>query len=314
MARAIGARSVLAAAFETTYGTAPASGYTRLPFGPPLSLSAEQPLVDSELLGFGRDPLEPIKDAVTVSGQANVPMDLEGFGFWLKAAFGAPVTTGAEAPYTHTFNSGSWSLPSLALEVATPEVPQFAMYTGVMVDSLSWTMQRSGNLLVAVALVAQGEAVAGATQAGSLATFDVKRAGHFQGAILRNGTPLANVTEASITYSNNLERIETIRADGLIDGADPSLAALRGSIRARFADTTLTAQALAGDACDLQFTYAMGGGLGFTFTAHRVFLPRPRREISGPQGVQLDFEWQAAQRANGDPMFTVALVNERAAY
>ena len=39
--------------------------------------------------------------------------------------------------------------------------------------------------------------------------------------------------------SNNLEKIETIRDDGLIEGADPTIAALTGQIDVRFADTTL---------------------------------------------------------------------------
>jgi hypothetical protein len=51
MARAQGARSQLAAAFETTYGTAPASGYMQMPFAS-ASLGAEQPLLSSELLGY----------------------------------------------------------------------------------------------------------------------------------------------------------------------------------------------------------------------------------------------------------------------
>ena len=56
MARAQGARSQLAAAFEITYGTAPASGFMQMPFAS-ASLGAEQPLLASELLGYGRDPL-----------------------------------------------------------------------------------------------------------------------------------------------------------------------------------------------------------------------------------------------------------------
>jgi hypothetical protein len=39
-----------ALAFETTYGTPPTSGFTKMPFAG-TSLEAEQPLLNSELLG-----------------------------------------------------------------------------------------------------------------------------------------------------------------------------------------------------------------------------------------------------------------------
>jgi hypothetical protein len=89
MARAQGARAQMALAFETTYGTPPASGFTRMPFATS-SLGAEQPLQTSELLGYGRDPLEPIKDALTADGNVVVPLDAQAYGYWLKGAFGAP--------------------------------------------------------------------------------------------------------------------------------------------------------------------------------------------------------------------------------
>jgi hypothetical protein len=111
MARAQGARAQMALAFETTYGTPPAGGFTRMPFAS-ATLGAEQPLLNSELLGYGRDPLPPIKDALTADGNVVVPIDAQAFGFWLKAAFGDPITTGREAPYTHEFRSGAWTLPA----------------------------------------------------------------------------------------------------------------------------------------------------------------------------------------------------------
>ena len=80
MARAQGARAQMALAFETTYGTPPVGGFTRIPFAS-TSLGAEQPLLNSELLGYGRDPSAPIKDAVTADGDVVVPLDAEAFGF-----------------------------------------------------------------------------------------------------------------------------------------------------------------------------------------------------------------------------------------
>ncbi len=313
MARAQGARALMALAFETTYGTPPASGFTRMPFAS-TSLGAEQPLLNSELLGYGRDPLAPIKDALTADGNVVVPIDAEAFGFWLKAAFGQPITTGTAAPYSHEFRSGGWVLPSMSIETGMPEVPRFAMYSGCVLDTLSWQMQRSGLLTATASLVAQGEAIATTSAAGTLAEIDLQRFGHFNVAITRNGQPLGNIVSAEITYANTLDRIETIRSDGRIDGADPGMAALTGRIEVRFADQLLVTQAISGEPCEMTFAYVLPSGESLTMVAHAVYLPRPRIEISGPQGVQASFDWQAAKDPVTGRMCTVTLVNERETY
>jgi hypothetical protein len=312
MARAQGARAQMALGFETVYGTPPVGGFTKMPFAS-TSLGSEQPLLNSELLGYGRDPLTPIKDAVTADGDVMVPIDAEAFGFWLKAAFGDPITTGV-GPYTHEFRSGSWTLPSMSIETGMPEVPRFATYSGCVLDQLTWQVQRSGLLTATARLVAQGEAIATTTGAGTPAELGLKRFGHFNGAISRNGSALGNVVSAEITYANNLDRIETIRSDGKIDGADPSIAALTGRIEVRFADSTLVTQAINGDPCEISFAYVLPSGESFTFTTHAVYLPRPRIEISGPQGVQATFDWQAAKAASPARMCTAILTNDVETY
>jgi hypothetical protein len=250
---------------------------------------------------------------VTAEGDAVVPIDVAAFGFWLKAAFGNPVTSGT-GPWTHEFRSGGWTLPSLAIETAMPKVPRYAIHTGCVLDQLSWQMQRAGLLTATAKLVAQGEMVGTVSAAGSPAQPELKRFGHFNGSITRNGAALGNVVSAEITYANNLDRIETIRSDGKIDGADPSIAALTGRVEVRFADQVLVNQAVAGDPCELEFGYALPSGESFTFTVHAVYLPRPRIEIAGPQGVQASFEWQAARDTGAGRMCTATLVNDVEAY
>jgi hypothetical protein len=308
MPRAMGARAQMALAFETTYGTPPAGGFTRMPFAS-ASLGAEQPLLNSELLGYGRDPLPPIKDALTADGNVVVPIDAGAFGFWLKAAFGEPITTGSD-PSTHEFRSGAWTLPSLSIETGMPEVPRFAMYSGCVLDTLSWQMQRAGLLTATASLVAQGESVAASSAAGTLAEIDLQRFGHFNGSIARNGQPIGDIVSAEITYANNLDRIETIRADGRIDGADPSIAALTGRIEVRFADQILVNQAINGDPCEMEFAYVLPSGESFSLIVHAVYLPRPRLEITGPQGVQATFDWQAARDGTLGRMCTATLIND----
>jgi len=309
MARAQGARAQLALAFESVYGTPPTPpAFWRIPFASS-TLGSEQPLLNSELLGYGRDPLPPVKDVENADGDIVVPIDLHAFGIWLKAAFGAPTTTGS-GPYSHEFRSGGWSIPSMAIEAGNPEVPSYRMVFGAVLNTISWEMRRSGLLTATVGLIAQGEAAAASSAAGTLAGIEVKRFGQFNGAIQRNGAPLGNIVSAQVTYSNNLDRIETIRNDGRIEGADPTIAALSGRIDVRFADETLLDQAIDGDPAELKFRFVRGVGESFELVAHAVYLPKPRLPIQGPAGVQATFEWQAARDAVAGRMCTATLVND----
>ena len=100
----------------------------------------------------------------------------------------------------------------------------------------------------------------------------------------------------------------------MIEGADPSIAALSGTVDVRFADTTLLDQAIAGAPCELEFAYAIASGPSFTLTAHAVYLPKPRLALEGPGGVQASFAWQAALDATVGRMATAMLVNDQPSY
>lgn len=313
MAQAHGARAQMALVFEKSYGASPASGYVRVPFVS-TGLSAEQPLQTSDLLGYGRDPQAPVEGALTVDGDVVVPVDAEAFGFWLTAAFGKAKTTGSAKPWTHEFQSGKWDLPSLSIETAMPEVPHFAIYSGCMIDKLDLKMEYDGLLTATVSLIAQDEVIAAKTAAGSPAIINVRRFCHFNGALHLDGKPIGRVVSADVSYANNLERIETVGGGGRISGADPSVAALTGSIEVRFADQTLLQQAIDGKPCKLDFGWTLPTSESLTWTAHAVYLPRPRREIQGPQEVQASFDWQAASDMTTGRMCTVVLKNNRETY
>jgi len=312
MARAQGSRAQMALAFETTYGTAPASGFTRMPFATS-SLSSERPLLDNELLGYGRDPLAPSLDVLVSDGDVAVPVDAIGIGHWLKSLLGAPTTTGTD-PYSHSFVSGGFTLPSMSIEIGHPEVPIFDMFSGVVVDSMKFSLARSGQLQAVAKLIAQGNAAASTSHAGTLADIALQRFTHFNASIKRDGSAIGNIVSADFTYANNLDRIEVIRNDGKIDGVDPGMASLGGSIVARFANTTLLDQATAADPCELEFAWTISADVSLTLTAHAVYLPIPRRSVDGPGGVQVTFDWQAAKAASPVRMFTVVLVNDKASY
>jgi len=83
----------------------------------------------------------------------------------------------------------------------------------------------------------------------------------------------------------------------------------------RFADTTLLDAAIDGTASEITVAYsALATGETFEIVAHSVFLPRPRISVSGPEGIQVTFDWQAAQDPVLGRMCTATLVNDVSAY
>jgi len=222
---------------------------------------------------------------------------------------GPTLTGGANS---HTFQSGSWTLPSFSIETFMPDVPFAGMMRGCVLDSLNWSMQRSGLATATARIIAQTETIGTASTIGTLNTFPPSRFSQWQGSILRNGMSIGSVTAAQIAYANNLDRIDAIRGDGLIDGADPGMAMLSGTLDVRFADQTLLGQATAGSPASLEFSYQIDASNLFRFTAHAVYLPRPKFQLQGPGGVQAQFSWQAARDPTLGRLCTAVLVNDLA--
>ncbi|MGE0108249.1 MAG: phage tail tube protein [Bdellovibrionales bacterium] len=313
MSRAYGANAQLLGQFESVYGTAPSGYFIKFPFISS-QLGSEQGLIESDLLGQGRDPAQPMRDVINVEGDVVVPVDLRYIGYWLRALLGAPVTTGIEAPYVHTFKSGATVLPSLSLEVGTPEASSYFMNSGVRANSMQVSFERSGGAKATMSCIAQGEDRAAATLGGTPTELVITRFNQFQGSVKKDGIQLGNVTGAQFTYTNNLEKIETIRDDGKIDGADPTVAAFTGTIDVRFADTMLLDAATDNTAVALSFGYTIDAERSLIFTAHEVYLPKPKLPIDGAGGIQASFNWQAAKNTAAGQMLTVILTNDVESY
>ena len=155
MSRAYGWNAQLLVAEETTYGVVPASGFKKVPFASS-TIDSEQGLITSNVLGLGRDPTQPFQDVINVGGELVVPIDLRNLGLWLKFVLGNPTTIEDEGVFTHNFESGKITLPSFALELGLPEIPEFIKFIGVKADSIAFNFARSGEAQATISLLAQG--------------------------------------------------------------------------------------------------------------------------------------------------------------
>lgn len=315
MARAVGANFKLAAKAEGTYGTAATGNFDQFPAFT-FELSAQQPLQTDNLLSAGatRDQGAPYLDTLTVDGSARVPLDLFHFGKWCAAMFGDPTTTGSSPNYTHVFRSGATALTSWTVETQFPDVPSFSLFTGVMVDGFEVDLAPSGTADATIRLVGRDETRAGTTAAGTLVTTGITRFQRPQGSISRNGTALANITGGTARYSNSLDPVRTIRSDLKLEGVDLGIATAGGQLTARFADATLIDQAIAATSCELVYAYTIDANRSLSFRFPEVYLSRPGLPVSGPQGIELRIDWQAAFNAAAACMLEVTLRNQTASY
>jgi len=312
MALGFGANARLIAAFEATYGAPPTEDYHRLGFSR-YGLSARQQLIDNDLLGEGRDPAPAVLGALTCDGEIVVPCDARQIGFWLMALLGEPTTAGT-TNFTHTFESGGAAIPSLALQAINPDVPLRRTHFGARVDSLTLPLRRDGLTAATLSLVAQGESTDSADHDAAPTTYVPLRFGSFQGTIRRDGAALGRVVSAEIVYRNGLDRIETIRSDGLIDGVEPTVAACTGNVVVRIDGTTLIDAATAGTAMELEFGYVRDANTSLIFSVHEAVLSRPSVPIEGPSGIQVTFEFRGAKDPVLGRMLTAVLNNNIASY
>jgi len=314
MPRAYGARSRLLMAPESSYGTAPGGNWRQMAFLN-CDLSAEQPLLDVDILGMGanRDAGQPFRDVLTVQGRVEVPIDLIGIGHWLRLLLGPPTTTGTSPNFTHTFVSGAVTLPSNSIEVGYPEVPIYDVCTGVRADTMEIEFSPSGPATAIFTLMGQGSTRSGASSGGTPVISSGPVFSKFQGFITRAGSALAQVTGAQLVYSNGLEMVRTIRSDRRVEGVDPTIARATGRITVRFENMTLYNQALNGTSADFALGYTIDANRSLTFTLHEVYLSLAKTPIQGPGGIEATFEFKSAFNATATRMMTVALKNQQAA-
>ena len=189
------------------------------------------------------------------------------------------------------------------------------MVAGAKVNQMTIALTRAGHIQATLGMMARSATPATTTQAGTLASaYPLLRFLQRHGTLSRDGSALANVVSATLTYMNKLERIETIGDGGLIAGLDPADAELTLSMVVRYADTVLLDQAIAGTPQDFVYALSRGANQSLTFTIPNLYLPRPKKAVPGPQAVQVTFEGVAAQNNAAGGMITAVLVNSIASY
>lgn len=296
--RARGANMAILIKDESTAGTAPtAVNYVQVPcisYGVSGSMANEMDNVLSA--SAGRESVDPSQGPLDVKGPMVVPLDLENCGYWLAAAHGAATVTGTSPDYTHTFTSGSTSLPTRTHIRHLKDMASKAVQTYCMLNTLSISAAPAGKATMSLEFMAQDEtfpALIGAP-GGTPTRNGFTRFHQRLASLTRNGSTLQNVLSASLTYSNALEGVRTVRADDSLEGIDVGEASLSGELVMRLSSTALIDDAIARTPSSLVIAWTIAANKSLTVTVPRVLLERPSIEVSGPGGIDVRFRWMAS--------------------
>jgi hypothetical protein len=322
MPLAFGFNSLVQFEWETTYGTFPStSAFKTLPvvsYDPNIT----QPWEGLDVVGLGssRDISAHNRGLLTIEPRVEAPVDLVNSGYWLRALFGDPVTTGT-TDRTHVFKSGAFATsgtpPSMGIEHGNPNIPNgYQRVAGVRADTLEVSF-RPGETVQTMTLGLVGRtATRHATSVdgtSTAATFTP-----FLGPVMtatRAGSALGRVTGATLRFSNGLEKLrEANRADSAITEAWPGVTEVSGSLDIRMDDETILADSEGTTPIALTFGYSISATQALTFAIPRAYLERAGIGARGRAGIQATFAFRGEYDGTAQAALTATLLNQQASY
>lgn len=273
--------------YETTYGSAPAAGYTLKvnSFG----VKADQAKNVPATLTGTRNPAAPFDGNVAVGGPVVVPLDSTIMPYWCAAMFGDPTSTGAD-PYVHEFKIAD-TMPSFSLESAFTDLTaaRYNQFVGCKVGGFEITVGGDGELTATLNIVGANDSLETSSFDASPTAVSLTRLENFQAAITEGGSALANATELSINIDFGLDPDNhVIGGAGILGSLPEGIVKPSGTITTLFEDTTLLDKALASTETSLVLTVTGAAGSVFEIEIQELNYARSSVVYEGDQGLKVE--------------------------
>jgi len=307
MAQQTGARSAMVIGFESTFGSAPATGMKML-FNTS-SLKGTRPLNSPATLRGNRNPVMPFRGNMDVSGDIVVPVDSDAFGWWLKAMFGAPTTAGA-GPYTHTYKVGD-TQPSIAVEhqFLALDTPQYFLYEGCKVSTFAMEIGGDGELVATLSMVGATETIDTSSFDGTATEKAINRLHNFHASLTEGGSAFADATTVSLNVEFGLDTEQFVIGGGGVRGAIPEgVVVVSGQLTALFKDITLLNKAINETESSLLITIEKSTNEKLDIEIPELQYQQNSPEISGPQGILVTLDFQGYYEDDADASAIVAVL------
>lgn len=309
MGAAIGSNTCLATSEETTFGT-PVLPPTRWYEFLSENLERRNNIITSNGIRCGssrnlRRGSRRVISSHDAGGSITMEVATTGFSRWFKHLLGGtPVVTGA-GPYTHTHALGDLTGKSLTIQkvlrdTASTEIEAFNFH-GCKILSGEFSISVDQILQLAVEIDAED---VDTTTAGAAASYTNPVLFNFQGGVLNvGGSPVAQVTDASIKITNNLktDRYYLGSAGLKAEPIDNDFPTVEGSLSAEFISSATFYDRFAADSAAALSLVFTSGTSSLTISVPEVRFTGGTPTVGGPDVVVADvpFEGQYDGSAAG---------------
>lgn len=309
----VGALSFLGLGRETAWNT-PVAASAFFPFSSESLKVSIEPIAEAQIRGI-LDQSPRYKGLITIGGSFSGPVYPSLIGHLLRAALGAPTTTGT-GPYTHTFNptqgrfSNSAALPPYSITVGRDGAIE--RYSGCVCQSLSFSFAKGGMLTFEAQWIGASYDYPGAPTVA----LPTDTPFTLDALVQRNGVAFGSLQDISIAINNNIEGVRTINNNGGIISrvAWNGMRTIEVSGTADFDNNTLYNDFLAFGDTPWLFEWSQGANTRLTlaFPAMKNLDGSPN--VGGEGRITLPFSLSAEyDLATGRAMQAV-LVNNVASY
>lgn len=301
MTQARGINSRVLIDFEQSFGVAPAApNGIQMPYNS-VSISSKQGQIETATITGNRAATEPGIGNITVDGDVVVPVDLNAFGYWLKAAFGAPTTTGASAPYTHKFKPGM-TQPTILLEKSFVDINEYWVSSGLKVSSMDIDFTAGeGEAITTFGFMGKNEVNNATTYDATPVIPVLKRLNNSDISIVENGIVVGNITKGKLTVNFGLDGNQYVIGGGGTRGDIPEgQIKVNGNLTVFFDGTALMDKAIASTKTDLKIKFTSADGEYLEFVLPEVKFERQTPGISGSAGIVVDLNFSSFYAANAE--------------
>lgn len=307
---------------EVTYKTSSGLTLGMLGYFTECGMSATRNNVQANTISADRSRSIPGAGNIDVAGSYNMEMAPEHVGVFLRHILGAPVTTGASAPYTHTFRPKALPVGMLIEKnwVTAGITDKVEHFLGCRVQDATFDVPQEGACTLSMNLQGAKYSIVTAPLDGTLA--DPGHNGWFAPNVTLKlaGSPSLLCKSANIKVMNNLDTGRyTIGTAGERIDCPEGFADCTGSVTA-IVDTTLfsafidKANARTDTTLELIFTFGSGTGAtagneSLSIKLDHALIDLVSAPISSPSGMELTFTFNSFKSGSTDKGLVAVLLS-----